>query len=209
MPDKIVSRRIDGDAFVNHDIWDNLPFAVNQFQKANGSENSIYKTALKLCWNENEVFIKFFCQDTEILSRFTEYNDPVYEQEAVEVFLAPENRNKYFEIDISPKNVVFDSFIRNNLEGNDFDPDPSWSCDGLRTKVMRENTGGDNFGNWEAIFSIPFSSLRSHPGECNVWFANFYRINRVPNEEFSCWCPTMASPPNFHVPKHFGELCFR
>lgn len=154
MQNKIVSTRIDGDAFVNNDVWGSLPFAVNQFQRANGARDSIYKTALKLCWNENDLYIKFFCQDTDILSTFSEYNDPVYEQEAVEVFLAQEYRNNYFEIDISPKNAVFDSLIKNNLEGNNFDPDPSWSCDGLRTKVVRENPSSDDFGNWEAIFSI-------------------------------------------------------
>jgi hypothetical protein len=38
------------------------------------------------------------------------------------------------------------------------------------------------------------------------WRANFYRIDRGTEDEYSAWCPTLADPPDFHVPRCFGTL---
>ena len=43
-------------------------------------------------------------------------------------------------------------------------------------------------------------------GEARRWHANFYRIDRGPADEYSAWQPTLADPPDFHVPARFGQL---
>lgn len=209
MKQEIKCRNIDYDIFGNDNRWEELPSVIKKFHKADSSGISEYNTNLKTCFNEYNIYFKFTCKDNKILSEYKNYGEPVYKQEAVEIFLAPETRKRYFEIDISPKNVVYDAFIKNNLQGTQFKDDPNWSCQELRTKVIRKDTLSNNFGDWEAIFSIPFKSLNTkRPIKKESWYANFYRIKRKPQKECSCWQPTNTDPANFHIPEYFGRITF-
>eukprot|EP00658_Telonema_sp_P-2_P051404 TRINITY_DN3945_c0_g1_i2.p1 TRINITY_DN3945_c0_g1~~TRINITY_DN3945_c0_g1_i2.p1 ORF type:complete len:143 (-),score=20.57 TRINITY_DN3945_c0_g1_i2:341-769(-) len=63
---------------------------------------------------------------------------------------------------------------------------------------------------WSAELYVPFALVQQELKETpSVWRANFYRTDKPEGsavQEFSAWSPTMASPPNFHVPSRFGVL---
>jgi len=64
---------------------------------------------------------------------------------------------------------------------------------------------------WTVEAALPFAEIGRGgraPEEGEEWRANFYRIDRAGGGEFSCWSPTLADPPNFHVPSRFGRLVF-
>jgi|SRR6056297_2484190 len=209
MNQEIFCPNIKYDIFENDNMWKDIPPAIKRFHKADGSDPADYNTSLKTCFNKENLYFKFICNDNIILSEYKNKGDPVYKQDAVEVFLAPKTKKRYFEIDISPKNVVYDALIKNNLQGDQFEGDPQWTCRGLRTKVIKKESDSTNFGDWEALFSIPFKSLAAkRPEKRESWYANFYRIKRKPQEEFSCWQPTKTDPANFHIPKFFGRIIF-
>ena len=44
----------------------------------------------------------------------TNRDDPLYNEEVVEAFVAPEDTHHYYEFNLSPRNVVFDSEIRHD-----------------------------------------------------------------------------------------------
>jgi len=64
---------------------------------------------------------------------------------------------------------------------------------------------------WTVEVALPFSQIGRGgraPKESERWRANFYRIDRADEGEFSCWSPTLSDPPSFHVPGRFGYLVF-
>lgn len=194
--------------------WSDLP-GYGPFRLHNGTANSRYRTEVRTCWDDDHLYIAFRCQDEDILATMTDRDAPLYDQEVVEVFVAPRDLHNYFEFNVSPRNVVFDSLIHH--DGTRFTGHPSWNCDGLRTVTRRDaspqvdqpDAPADGFGGWTAELAIPFRSLEAlTPRNGDRWAINFYRIKRRPTDEYSCWSPTLLEPAQFHIPSRFGTLLF-
>ena len=57
----------------------------------------------------------FICEDTDAWGTLTERDDPLYDEECVELFLAPGEADPadYFEFEVSPLGTLFDAKIHN------------------------------------------------------------------------------------------------
>jgi hypothetical protein len=157
----------------------------------------VWGTEVRVGRHQEELLVLFICQDPDPSATFTRRDDPLWEEDVVEVFIDPfGDLDCYFEFEINPLNTVLDGFIR-RLRGG-LRKDFSWNCEGLRTA-----TGLLAYG-WVAGLAIPFKGL----GECNLsrWRINFCRIERPKNQprELSAWSPTLAG--TFHLPERFGVL---
>lgn len=211
---KIFCEKVDIEfysGFTDEELWDKLP-SEKIDRLSDGARSASFYTEVKCCWDDNNIYIRFFCEDDQILADYNNRGDPVYDQEVVEVFIAPDTFNSYFEINLSPKNVLFEAKVINDLEGEKFKSDESWQCKGIETevnKVKPEHIHVTNFGSWLAYIKIPFEDLnKSSPAPGDFWGINLYRIKRVPRQEFICWQPVNKYPPFFHVPKCFGFIIF-
>ena len=114
--------------------WDEIP-ALPPFQLADGSGPAVQQTQGRLCWDELALHVRFDCEDRDAWGTFRQRNDPVYQEEAVEIFLAPgeEDPVRYFELEVSPLGTLFDATIHNPTSLRaDMTGDPSWDCPGLR-----------------------------------------------------------------------------
>jgi hypothetical protein len=172
-------------------------------------------TAFGACWSESHLYLACRCMDADVWSTYTERDEPLYEQEVVEAFLCPTGDPRhYFEINLSPANVVFDAKVHSpDLHRGTMEVDVEWDCDGLETAVSVYGTLNDRTdvdAGWSAEVAIPFTSLglSETPRPGDVWRANFLRIDRAAPPEFTCWSPTRETPANFHVPMRFGKLRF-
>ena len=159
----------------------------------------VWGTEVRVGRHHEELLVLFICQDPDPSATFTQRDDPLWEEDVVEVFIDPfGDLDCYFEFEINPLNTVLDVFIR-RLRGG-LRKDFSWNCEGLRTA-----TGLLAYG-WVAGLAIPFKGL----GECNLsrWRINFCRIERPKDQprELSAWSPTLAG--TFHLPERFGTLTF-
>ena len=183
-----------------------------------GAPVSLKTTALFL-WDDQYLYVAFHSQDTDIWGTFTKRDNPIFIEEVVEVFIDSNcNQTDYYEVDISPRNTLFDSVITNSTG---FRPDPglleAWTCVGCKSAVKVVGTldnRQDTDRYWDAEIAIPFSRIGSPPGHTPVsgdsWRINLYRIDLSPNEELQAWSPTLTSGmPNFHVPGRFGILTFK
>jgi hypothetical protein len=161
-------------------------------------------TIARLCYDDNYLYVAFQCQDTELQASMLNRDDPIYNEEVVEVFLDPDSDElTYYEFEVSPLNVIFDATVLNPT-GVSPEIDTSWDCPGLLTAVKV-----DDQKNWVVEIAIPFSSIDAIPPKPgDEWRVNLYRIERVPRVDFNCWSPTIAEPPNFHIPSKFGILRF-
>jgi hypothetical protein len=182
---------------------------------ANGSGAPAQQTEVRLCWDDACLYVAFSCKDTDIRATFEHRDDPLYDEEVVELFLCPTgDLRHYFEIEVSPRNVVFDAKVF-NPEGDrrTMLVDATWNAPGLRTAVRVSGTLNDRSApdvGWIAEIAVPFADLglAGAPAPGTLWRANLYRIERGEPEEFTAWAPTYREPADFHVPAAFGEIVF-
>ena len=147
---------------------------------------------------------------TRRLGDATRRDDPIYQEEAVEVFLAcgVADPADYLEFEVSPLGVLLDGRIHNPTSLRaDLTGDPGWDCPGLRWAAGRLGAARQD---WWAELALPWEGIA--PGSSSlppaVWRANFYRIERPAGgaPEFTAWSPTLVGPADFHKPARFGVL---
>jgi len=149
--------------------------------------------------------------EVESVATYTRHDDPVYEEDAYEIFLSPSSLTDYFELEVSLLGTTFDARIH-SPDGvrATMIADVSWDCPGFWT-ALRKGTGAE--GSWvEVVMVVPFSSLdRDTPKPGETWRGNLFRVDRSPTfgDSYSAWCPTLRTPADFHLPAAFGEFHFR
>jgi hypothetical protein len=186
-------------------VWDAVP-ALPPFMLADGSGPAKQQTVARVCYDADGLYVRFDCNDPDIWGSYTQRDDPIYDEEVVEVFLGPGEAVpvRYYELEVTPNGVLFDAQVYNpTSQRTELEVDTAWDCHGLRWEAERN----DEQHHWWAVLAIPWAAIA--PGELPpVWRANFYRIERPrrASPEFSCWSPTMTDPADFHKPAYFGLL---
>ena len=186
--------------------WTDVP-ALSPFVLADGSGVALQQTCLRVCHDFRTLYVRFDCEDRDIWGTYNQRDEPIYDEEVVELFIAAGESDpiRYLEFDISPNGVLFDARIYNpTSERHDIIAEMSWDCDGVQWHAERR----DADHRWWASLAIPWGSIRP-PGKLPaIWRADFFRIERPRDgpAEFSCWSPTMTEPADFHKPAFFGTL---
>ncbi len=168
-------------------------------------------TSVAAWHDDRSVTFLFSGSDDHIYATYHHRDDPLYEQDVVEVFFAPEALTRYYELEVSPHGTIFDAII-DSPDGvrATMHADKAWTCAGLVVAVRKviESSGVMTF---DTLIRVPFASIgRSVPADGEVWRANFFRIDRHNElgDEYSAWQPTMKEPADFHVAAAFGTLRF-
>ena len=190
-------------------FWDAIP-ALPPFRLADGSGLAIQQTRVRAGWDDAALYVRFDCEDRDAWGTFERRDDPIYEEEAVEIFLAAGATEAvtpvdYFEFEVSPRGVLWDGVIHNPTSRREERvTDKDWSCPGIRWAAGQGGARQD----WWAVFTIPWRGITSDDPPPRLWRANFYRIERPRDgePEFSAWSPTLARPADFHQPARFGVL---
>lgn len=166
-------------------------------------------TAFQVARDDRILRIVFDAEDErEVVATMRDHDDPLWKEDVFEVFIAPERRREYFELELSPLGARFDAKISSpGGSRSTMQTDLSWGCT-WRGFVRRD--GADGRWRTRASLEIPFDGLGiERPDSGAVWWVNFYRIDRSSDgDEYSSWAPTLADPPDFHLPDRFGELHF-
>lgn len=172
-----------------------------------GKPQRLQPTTLRACWSDTYLYVGFRCTDKEIKATFMKRDEPLYNEDVVEVFLSlPGDLTHYFELEFSPNNVIFDAKVVNPGDRKYMTVDTSWNCDDLQCAVKKES-GARAW--WSVEVAVPFACLDTKtPTPGDRWRANFYRIDYATPPEFSAWSPTLTPTPNYHVPSRFGWLEF-
>jgi hypothetical protein len=153
------------------------------------------------------LYVRFDCDDCDIWGTYTDRDDPIYDEEVVEIFLGAGEADlvRYFEFEVSPNGVLFDARIYNpTSQRTELEWDETWNCPGIRWQAVRDDAANQ----WWAVVTIPWMAVGPPGDPSSIWRANFYRIERPRDAEpeYSCWSPTMTAPADFHKPAYFGVL---
>ena len=186
-----------------------------QLNNALDGTPSRWPTVVRLHWSLEALHLTFLCEDDHPWATLTEHDDPLWQEEVVEVFLAPGEKTptSYIEVEINPLGAVFDASVQ-NPDGlrSTMTVDTGWHWTDLRRHVDIEPDGS-----WSIQLDLPWKALEldalgSDRPLPRIWRANFLRVERPKGpdqptaDEYSAWSPTLRDPADFHVPDRFGFL---
>lgn len=180
-----------------------------------------YLTGFRALWGARGLYVRFVSMDPSPWHTMTRHDDPLWEEEVVEVFLDPAgSSSSYYELEISPANIVCELRIARpwpELQG-----DRAWDCAGLETVVRRIGLEPGGQPGWTATACLPWDGLAALSDEAAVrvpprsgdrWRFNVFRIKRPhgpaePERDaiYAAW--SVPDGPSFHAPAAFRDLVF-
>ena len=188
-----------------------------------GSDAQLGRRAtVRLLWSDKALYVRFDADDTSPWFTMMARDMNLWEEEVVEIFIDPGGRGlDYYELEISPGNVVCDLRVRTPYPT--LRSDAGFDLDGLESEVTLYGETADRAPGWVATAALPFAGLRAlpvpgavrvPPAAGDAWRFNVFRIKR-PNGPMrprdgailAAWSPTGG--PSFHVPSAFQPLRFR
>jgi hypothetical protein len=165
------------------------------------------KTVAKLLWNNSWLYAAFYCEDDYIFATKTGYNEKLYEEDVVELFIDDNlDMRTYTEIEVNPLNAILHYSIHNDLSGRIL---PYARVDKTICSAVIQDQQKQEYTVELAIPLDEFiTAANIPPRNGEHWLFNIYRINntRSGSAEYLAWSPTGAI--NFHIPKSFGNLIF-
>jgi hypothetical protein len=173
-----------------------------------------FRTEAKLLWDDKNLYVAFICQDEDVWTSYTKHDEPLYNQEVVEIFIDADGDGRtYNELEISPANVTFDAYFEERRK--DLEKAITWES-GMKTAVVVDgtlNNPGDADKGWIAEAAIPIANLAAVPHVPPLvgdkWRINLYRLDWYSDRkvnEGSAFSPLFMG--DFHNLPRFGWLEF-
>jgi hypothetical protein len=180
---------------------------VNSFD---GRKASL-RTDARLLYDDQHLYVAFDCEDPDVWGTLMKRDDPIYNEEVVEIFIdANGDGRTYNEIEVSPNNTVFDAYFPARRQGMD----TSWDS-GVKTAVRVRGTindPSDRDEGWSVEMAIPIQRLAEvphiPPRRGDRWRFNLYRLEHLDRRtvEGQAFSPLYVG--DFHHLPRFGWLIF-
>jgi hypothetical protein len=174
-----------------------------------GPSQAIQKTEISLLWDSQRLYLLARSEDADLVSGYTQRDQPLYLQDALELFLDPDgDQQDYMEFEVSPTGVLFDASFTGPRQGMDLGFNPqilvATQIDGTL------NQSGDVDRAVVLELAIPFSAMtgrgRRPPLPADCWRGNLYRVDLSNSQQtLSAWRSTSG---DFHDLSTYGSLCF-
>jgi hypothetical protein len=173
----------------------------------------------RLLHSEDALLGIFRVEDRYVRCRHTRFQDPVYEDSCVEIFLQPKPERGYLNFEMSCGGALLATHITDarRVPGGfaAFKKLPETHGRKVRVRsslppVVEPEIEGPL--EWELSFVVPTALLESYVGPIGplsgqTWRANLYKCgDRTSHPHWASWAPVDAL--NFHLPHCFGWLRF-
>jgi hypothetical protein len=220
VPRRPASSTLDIDGKLDEPAWSRAATAGPFVNVGTGEASSLGEVSgsAKLLYDEQALYVGFEVFDDDLRGGF----DPsqpdlhLWLKDTVEVMIDPDgdgDGRDYYEIQVGPQNLVFDSqFDAYNLphvEPNGPFGHQEWSAN-LKSAVELRGTLDDNREDegYTVEMAIPWASLakakRVPPRAGDTWRMNFYAMQ---NNGGAAWSPILGQG-NFHLASRFGRVHF-
>ena len=170
---------------------------------------------VKLCYGPQSLYVHFDVFEAKIRVRFTQFQDPVYKDSCVEMFIDPfpEKRLGYINVET---NAAGAALVAIGLERSRRTPIPQADLDGFEiiSSVKGPISGYHGAEFWTLAYKLPLSLFAKYyeakirSGQAAR--ANFYKCgDETETPHFGAWSPVRMPQPDFHRPEYFGRLIFQ
>ncbi|MEO7143842.1 MAG: carbohydrate-binding family 9-like protein [Bryobacteraceae bacterium] len=171
------------------------------------------KTTARLLWDDDNLYVGYECEDSDIVAQYERRDDPTYKDDAVELFINPDpSQTFYYGMEMNARAVLYDYlniFPRILLQRINFDGVQ------LATHLRGTlNVTGDRDQAWSLEVAIPWRNFEElakklPPAAGSVWTANLNRWDGTePHRRLSQWSDSGLVAADPHNPARFGRLIF-
>lgn len=200
------------DGKLDDEIWKAAP-AVTLGSSMDGTPVQ-KKTTARILYDDKFLYVAFDSEDADVWGSLRKKDDPIYTEDAVEIFIDANGDGKsYNELQVSPHNVNFDAaFVTRR---SDLAEAMKWES-GMKSAVTIRGTldnDADKDDGWTAELQIPLDKLmdvpRLPPQKGDSWRFNLYRLEHLVRRqqiEGQSFSPLFAG--DFHHLPRFGKLIF-
>jgi hypothetical protein len=188
---------------------------LSPFILYHGKKKAQQQTRVKAAWSPQFLYLAFQCDDKDIHTPYLKRDDPIYESEAVEIFIdADGDQDDYIELQNAPNNVQFDANFKGGRRKN-FNIAYN---NGYQTKVTIDgtlNNDQDIDKGWISEWKIPVAEINDAGGIIKAgdkWRVNLFRLDRlrragkVKGSEASAWSSPLSG--DFHNIARMGTFIF-
>jgi hypothetical protein len=170
------------------------------------------KTLARLLWDDENLYVAYECEDTDIVAQFTERDAWVYRDDTVEIFLnvRPTQIVAYYAIEINVRGALMDYFCADAQYYI-----KRFQMEGVKSGIQVDGTinqRDDKDRGWSLELAIPwvnFADMTKVPQPGTVFTAILNRWDGVePNRRLSVWVDPKLNWPHPHAPANFGQLVF-
>lgn len=201
------------DGKLTEDAWLNTQPSGLFVQTMTGSPGAFAASA-RVLYDAEKLYIGFQVQDDHLKCTFKNRDDHLWEQDAVEVMLDPDGDGKnYFEIQISPTNLVFDTRYDSRRSPQPFG-DLAWSSRAQANVSLQGMPNDDDEDDgysvelampWQAFAAGPTPAKPPAAGE--TWRINFFVLDaRKKGQRAVGWSAPRIG--DFHTLDRFGRVIF-
>ena len=188
---------------------------LGPFVSYDGKRSLSNPTWARIVWDEDHLYVAFECDDKDIHTPYDRRDDPLYESEAVEIFIdADGDLDEYVELQAAPNDVHFDAaFKGGRRKGFDTSYNVSYETKAKLEGTLNDDTDRDT--GWVSEWRIPIAELKDEPEKPKPgtsWRINLFRLDRlrqggrVVGSEASAWSSPLSG--DFHNIARFGTLTF-
>lgn len=174
-----------------------------------------FRAWVRVLYDQEALYVAFVVQDTNLQDPFTQRDAHLWEQDTVEVMLDPDGDGRnYFEIQVSPANVLFDTRYKRRRYPRPFG-DVTWDSK-TQAGVQLDGTLNDDRDDrgYTVEMRIPIVHLVADNGQRpqapqpgTVYRMNFFVMNRgAKGQQAVGFSPPMVG--DFHTPERFGRIRF-
>lgn len=201
------------DGKLDEPVWFAAP-ALSDFHFPWYQAGTKEKTLAKIVWDDQYLYIAHLCEDTHITARYRLHNDPIPQDDCMEIMLAPDPDKplRYFNIEWN----VLGGYIDGSRPNGPQSPRVEWDVSGMKIAgsiIGVANDDQEDDESWQVEVAIPFQNFahampHTPPQAGDKWRVNLNRHGGNVNPQYSQWSAGDTPAPAFHVPHRFGTLHF-
>jgi len=174
------------------------------------------KTVVKLLRDQETLYVGYECEDSDITATFQNRDDPVYQDDCVEIFIKPSDQtDSYVGLEMNCLGVLFDYFYPFPKE-----LDKNFNLEGVQLKATLQGTlnkRDDIDKGWTLEVAVPFKNFASlaeklPPVSGQQWRVQINRWDGVEDQtgrRLSMWCHSGLKAAHPHNPERFGTIIFQ
>lgn len=196
------------DGVIDDAVWSTAE-AVPLLDSLDGEPTAPAST-LQLAWDDAALYAAARFDDDDVWSEYEAQDDPLWKQEAFELFLLGQgDRKRYLELQVSPRGVTFDAKFERYRQG-----DEAW--DGKwQAAVQVDGTiarRDDRDRGWSVEVAVPWTEICAHtqtpcPARAGASFRiNAFRLDRPRRGAATAQSLSPTRVSDFHAPDNAATL---
>lgn len=144
------------DGRLDEEVWKDAPWS-ERFVDLISGRDPVHDTFVKVLWDDEKLYIGFWLEEPLVEGSLTERNDPLYNENNAEVFIA--GADAYYEFEINALGTLYEAFFiwQEAYERGGFAENPAFALDNPLLREFngvgfREHPRGLRWGSWDFWF---------------------------------------------------------